>query len=61
MKEYTQEEITLIRYGLALVAQETCGKIHNVKNKANNLKILSEYKSQLIKILELDDKIKEVF
>ena len=59
MKEYTKEDIILIRYRLALATEEICGKINNVKNKINNLQLLSEYKNQLTKILELDNKLEQ--
>lgn len=55
--EFTKDELTILKYGLALASEEICNKINKVTNKANNLKLLSEYKKQLIIIQSLSNKL----
>ena len=56
-ENFSKQEIEQLRYGIALITEEVCNKIHSVKNPANNMKILSEYKLKLQKLSALDDKI----
>lgn len=56
-EKFTSQEIEQLRYGIALITEEVCNKIHNIKNPANNIKILREYKLELQKLSALDDKI----
>lgn len=55
--EFTKDELIILKYGLALASEEICNNINKVTNKVNNLKLLSEYKKQLITIQSLSDKL----
>ena len=60
--EFTKREKLLIRYGLANFREEIFGKIHNAEtlyNTDRKVKILSDYKSQLLEIANLDKRLED--
>lgn len=57
MQNLTENEKMLIRYGLALALEKITKKSQSVRNRVNNITLLSGYKNQLQDIIKLIEKI----
>ena len=57
MQNLTENEKTLVKYGLALVLEEITNKAQTARSKGNNISVLSGYKKQLKEVMELIEEI----